>query len=156
MISLVVAYSKNRVIGINGEMPWYLPEDLKHFKELTLNKIVVMGRRTYESIGHPLPNRINIVVSSTLILNEPNCFTVPSIKDAIAYAGNNDIVFIGGARIYEEALSYVDTMYITEIHQEYEGDTYFPLFDEALFDKHITYESNDTIPYSFITYTRKV
>ena len=92
MISLVVAYSKNRVIGRNGAMPWYLPEDLKHFKELTLNKIVVMGRKTFESIGHPLPNRTNIIVSSTLKLSEPNCFTVSSIQEALDYAKNNDIV----------------------------------------------------------------
>ena len=156
MISLVVAYSKNRVIGIDGQMPWHLPEDLKHFKELTLNKIVVMGRKTYESIGHPLPNRTNIIISSTLKLNEPNCFTLSTIQEALAYAGKNDIVFIGGARIYEEALSYVDTMYITEIDKEYHGDTFFPAFDESLFNKEITYQNNDNIPYSFITYTRKV
>ena len=155
MISLIVARAKNNVIGINGQMPWHIPSELQYFKEKTLNKIVVMGRNTFNSIKKPLPNRTNIIISSTLHLNDKDCFTLPSIQKAIEYAKNQDICFIGGTNIYKEVIPYVDVMYITEIEKEFEGDTYFPDFDETSFEKHLIKHVDELIPYTCYEYKRK-
>lgn len=152
MIALVVAMSKNRVIGNKGTIPWNIPGELKRFKELTTNNVVIMGRRTYEDIGRPLPNRENIIVSTTQTYQGDNIQTARSLQEAIELAGNKDIYIGGGARLYEEALPLVDKMYITEVDLEVEGDTFFPIFDESLFVKEI----EEVYPeYTYITYTRK-
>jgi dihydrofolate reductase len=132
-LSLVVAMSRNRVIGVNGGLPWREPEDLKHFKRLTLNHAVIMGRKTFDSIGKPLPQRRNLVVSrsATIIAG---CEVFPDLRAAItaARATDPEPVIIGGAEIYRQALDLVTTMHITEVQREIDGDTRFPDYDVGL------------------------
>lgn len=126
-----VAISKNNVIGKNNDLPWHLPEDLKHFKELTFGKTVLMGRKTFESIvarlGKPLPGRKNIVISRQGNLNVPEGVLVfKSIEDAFQELPNEDIYVIGGAEIYKMALPMAKQMLVTHVAGEYEGDVFFP------------------------------
>ena len=158
MISLIVAYDKNKLIGGGGKMPWDIKSELRRFRELTTGNVVIMGRKTYESIGSkPLPDRINIIVSSSLRLNDENCFSVGSIEEAIEAAKKTgkEIYISGGSTIYEKVMYIVDVMYITEIDAEFEGDVYFPEFDESLFTKEIVEHIDEDIPYTYVTYTRK-
>lgn len=155
MINLIVAYSNNRVIGINNQMPWHLPDDLEHFKQITLNSTIIMGRRTFESIGRILPNRTNIVVSSTLVSNKKELIIASSLEDALNKANTENIFIIGGTRLFEEAIPLVDNMYITKIHQDFEGDTFFPFFDETGFKQEIIKEVTEPIPHTFIKYSKK-
>lgn len=155
MISLIVAFAKNRVIGNKGCIPWRIKGEQKRFKELTTGNVVIMGRRSYEEIGHPLPNRTTIVISNTKNFDEENCLTAKSLAEALELAGGRDVYISGGARLYEEALSLVEKMYITEIDCEIEGDTYFPRFNEEDFIKEINQKFDGEIPYTYVTYTRK-
>ena len=155
MISLIVAYAKNNVIGNQGRIPWKIKGEQKRFKELTTGNVVIMGRRSYEEIGYPLPNRTTIVVSTTKQFSGENCMTAQSLEEAIHLAGDRDIYISGGARLYQEALPLVQKMYMTEIDYEVEGDTYFPSFDETLFVKEIDEYFDGDIPYTYVTYTRK-
>lgn len=155
MIGLIVAYTNNRVIGNQGCIPWRIKGEQRRFRELTTGNVVIMGRRSYEEIGRPLPNRTTIVVSNTKNFDAENCMTAKSLQEAIELAGDRDMYISGGARLYEEALPLVEKMYITEIDCEIEGDTYFPEFDEALFDKEIDERVEGEIPYTYVTYTRK-
>ena len=155
MVALIVAYAKNRVIGNQGMIPWKIKGEQKRFRELTTGNVVVMGRRSFEEIGKPLPNRMNIVVSSTKVFTGENCYTVGSLQEAIQLAGNRDVFVSGGARLYEEALPIVEKMYITEIEETIDGDTYFPEFDEEDFVKVIDERFEGEIPYTYVTYTRK-
>lgn len=139
MLALIAAVAKNGVIGADGRIPWDIPEDRKHFKELTMGHVLVMGRRTYEEIGRPLPGRITIVVSKTLAaecggaraLKADDCLLyAASLDDALRLAGEvapGKTVFIsGGGQLYKAALSLADVLYLTEIDAEISGDTYFP------------------------------
>lgn len=155
MIAIVVAYANKQVIGNNGCIPWKIPGEQKRFKELTTGNVVVMGRRSYEEIGKPLPNRTTIVVSKTKEFKGENCYTVNSFQEAIELAGDRDIFVSGGARLYEEAIPLVDKMYITEINAEIIGDTFFPKFQKKLFTKRIEKVVNGDIPYSYVIYERK-
>ena len=155
MIALIVAFAKNQVIGNKGCIPWKRKGEQKRFKELTTGNVVIMGRRSYEEIGKPLPNRTSIVISSTKNVDSENCMTAKSVVEAIELAGDRDIYISGGARVYEEALPFVEKMYITEIDLEVEGDTNFPDFDPAHFVKEIDEEFDGDIPYTYVTYTRK-
>jgi|WetSurMetagenome_2_1015567.scaffolds.fasta_scaffold786513_2 dihydrofolate reductase len=133
-LSLIVAVSRNGVIGAGGKMPWHLPEDLKFFKRTTLGHAVIMGRKTFESIGKPLPGRGNIVVSRGIQTLDPAILRIaPSIESAVAIARETDPepFVIGGAAIYAEAMPLVTRMYITEVHREVEGDVLFPSFNRA-------------------------
>lgn len=137
-----------------GCIPWKIKGEQKRFKELTTGNVVVMGRRSYEEIGKPLPNRTTIVVSRTKEFRGENCYTVGSLQEAIALAGNIDVFISGGAVLYEEALPIVDKMYITEIEAMIDGDTYFPKFDENDFIKEVNESCDGEIPYTYVTYTR--
>lgn len=154
MVALIVAYSKNRVIGSKGTIPWKIKGEQKRFKELTTGNVVVMGRKTFEDIGHAFPNRTNIVVSKTKTELE-NCYIAESFIDAVKMFSDKDIYIIGGYNLYLESLAYVDKMYITEIDLEVEGDTFFPEFDENDFVKTVEAEISGEIPYRYLTYTRK-
>ena len=154
MISLIVAYAKNQVIGNKGCIPWKIRGEQKRFKELTTGNVVIMGRRSFEEIGRPLHNRITIVVSSTKDFTGENCYTVSSLQEAIKLAGDRDVFISGGARLYEEALSIVEKMYITEKDKTVYGDTYFPQFEEGDFIKEINQRFEGEIPYTYVTYTR--
>lgn len=155
MISLIVAYANNQVIGNKGCIPWKIKGEQKRFREITTGNVVIMGRRSYEEIGRPLPNRTTIVVSNTKDFNGDNCFTAKSLDEAIKMAGDRDIYISGGARLYEEALPIVEKMYITEIDCDIEGDTYFPAFDKEQFIKEIDEVVDGEIPYTYVTYIRK-
>lgn len=127
MISAIVAMDANRVIGKNNQLPWHLPADLKHFKAITMGKPIVMGRKTYESIGRPLPGRLNVIVTRDRHLQAPDCLIVHSLKEAIdRLADHEEIVIIGGAELFQHALAFIKRLYLTEIHHPFEGDTVFP------------------------------
>lgn len=137
MVSLIVAKSRNNAIGKNEKIPWNIKEDLLYFRKLTLNSTVIMGRKTYESIGHPLDNRVNIVISNTKKYKGDNLYTFYSLKDAINFANglNKEIYIIGGERLYKEAIELVDKMYITEVFiYVRDADAFFPKVDDSLFD----------------------
>lgn len=155
MIALIVAYSKNKVIGKNGIIPWKIKGEQKRFKELTTNNVVIMGRKSYEEIGRPLPNRLTIVISRTMQLDEENCLVVNSLNEALKIAENKNIYISGGARLYEEAINIVDKMYITQIEQYIEGDTLFPEFDENQWEVQIDAEFAGEPSYKYLTYARK-
>ncbi|SEQ43433.1 dihydrofolate reductase [Lachnospiraceae bacterium RM5] len=155
MIALIVAYARNRVIGNQGCIPWKIKGEQKRFKQLTTGNVVVMGRRSYEEIGKPLPNRTIIVVSSTRLFEGENCYIVNSLQEAIKLAGNRDVYISGGAGLYAEAIELVDKMYITEIEADIEGDTYFPDFEKEMFDKEVVERFEGEIPYTYVTYTRR-
>ena len=129
-LSIIVAVAENGVIGHANGLPWHLPDDLKRFKSLTLGKPIVMGRKTYDSIGRPLPGRTNIVVSRQPGLQIDGCVVVGSVDAAISAAGTADeIMLIGGAELFRVALPAVDTIYFTRIHAAVPGDTTFPELD---------------------------
>nr|AIA18965.1 Dihydrofolate reductase [uncultured bacterium] len=132
-----VAIARNNVIGKNNELPWYIPEDLKHFKELTTGHTVIMGRKTYESIiarlGKPLPNRRSVVITSnTEYPVAEGVVKYTNLEEAIAAEDGPDkqVFLIGGQRIFAEGLQFANTIYTTEIHKDFDGDIYFPEFDK--------------------------
>ena len=161
-LSIIVAMAKNRVIGINNTLPWHLPADLKHFKALTMGHHIVMGRKTYESIGKPLPGRTSVVVTRNRELKIDGCIMCGSLPEAIAIAagGNDEEIFIvGGAAIFEQALSLADTLYVTEIQQDIAGDTHFPLLDKKQWQEvsreRLSQEIPQPLEYHFVVYQRK-
>jgi dihydrofolate reductase len=126
-LAIIVAVAENGVIGSGNQLPWRLPDDLKRFKALSLGKPIVMGRKTYDSIGRPLPGRLNIIVSRRGDLRIEGCTIVSSLADAIAAAGNvEEIVIVGGADIYRQVLPQVQTIHLTRVHATVPGDVYFP------------------------------
>lgn len=131
MISLIVAHDKNRVIGYENAMPWHLPGDLQYFKEMTMGKPIVMGRKTFESIGRPLPGRRNIVITRNAQYAADGIEVVNSLKEAIELAKDaEEIMVIGGEQIFRQVLPQASRLYITLIDEEYKGDTFFPPYDE--------------------------
>lgn len=129
LLSAIVAMAENRVIGANNQLPWYLPADLAHFKSITTGHPIVMGRKTYESIGKPLPNRTNIILTRDPDYQVNDCIVVSSIDDAIATAAadeQQEIFIIGGAEVYKQLLPRIQRLYITFVYHPFEGDVYFP------------------------------
>ena len=155
MLALIVAHARNRVIGRNGRLPWNIPGEQHRFRDLTMGNAVIMGRVTYEEIGHPLPGRMNIVVSRTQRYEGENLLTASSLDEAIALAGNRDAFVSGGARLFAEALDLVDVMYVTEIDADVPGDVFFPEFDASQFDRHVEARFDGELPYEYVTYTRR-
>jgi len=160
-ISIVVAMAANRVIGRDNQLPWHLPADLKHFKQLTLGKPVVMGRKTYASIGRPLPERTNIVVTRDHDYGAPGCVVVHSLDEALAAAGDcAEVMVIGGAGIYRQVLPRTDTLYLTRVHAEFEGDTLFPELDATQWREvartDCAADEKNPWPYSFLKLERAV
>lgn len=155
MIALIAAYAENRVIGQNGRIPWDIPEEKHRFRDLTMGHVMVMGRKTYEEIGRPLPGRETIVISRTRILDEPHCKTVSDLSQALTLAGNQDVFICGGAQLYREALPLADVLYLTEIHAHFDGDTQFPPFDRSAFVQTERMDIPGEIPYTFVTYRRR-
>ncbi|MBZ5486426.1 dihydrofolate reductase [Halomonas aquamarina] len=132
-VAMIVAMSKNRIIGVEGNLPWHLPEDLKFFKRMTQAKPLVMGRKTYTSIGKPLPNRLNIVITRDKTFAHDGVRVCHELADALALADQQatidaaeEIMVMGGGEIYRQALPYAQRLYITEVDVEVEGDTSFP------------------------------
>lgn len=160
-VSIIAAVADNLAIGKDNKLPWHLPADLKHFKELTTGHAVVMGKRTFESLPNgPLPNRKNIVLTSIPEGNFDKYYEATSIKDAIELCENEDQVFIiGGSSIFAQSIKTVDTMYITWVHGKFEADTFFPKFNlkewnEVSREEHEADDRNP-YPYSFCEYERK-
>ena len=131
-ISLIAAMDQNRLIGNNNQLPWHLSEDLRHFKALTIGKPIIMGRNTFESIGKALPGRQNIVLTSNKDWTAEGVDAADSLEAGIALAGDADeIMIIGGVKLYQFALPVADCMYLTLIEQSFEGDAHFPAWDES-------------------------
>ncbi len=157
MIGLIVARSKNNVIGKNGKIPWKIKGEQKQFRELTTGNVVIMGRKSYEEIGHPLPNRKNIVISKTENFVGENLVTVTSLQEAIDISAGEKVYIAGGYGLFKEALPLVDRMYITEIDTVIEnGDVFFPEFDLGEFDIVIGETDGEDIKYTRTIFTRKV
>lgn len=157
-IAVIAAVAKNHVIGRAGRIPWDLPEDRAHFRELTMGNIIVMGRRTYEEIGHPLPGRITYILSSTRWTEEENCHTASSLSEVLGREPDRDIFICGGATLYQEALPLADRIYLTELSWEVAGDTYFPQIDEKIFcerDRTVINDRCSRGTVSFITYEKR-
>ena len=160
-VALVAAIAEGGVIGRDGALPWHISEDLQHFKKVTMGKPVVMGRKTYESIGKPLPGRSNIVVTRNLGLELDGVTVVHSLDEALRMAERfrpTETFLIGGAELYQLALPKVDRMYLTRVHKKFDGDTFFPEFDR---DEWLELEREDRfsekagLGYSFVTLERR-
>ncbi len=130
-ISLIVAMASNRVIGLNNKMPWHLSADLKKFKSITMGSPILMGRKTYESIGRPLPGRTNMIISRNLDYQQEGCLVFNDLKTAFKKAAEStdEIFIIGGSDLYKAILPMADTLYLTLINRDFEGDTFFPEID---------------------------
>lgn len=161
MISIIVAVSENNVIGKDNDLIWHLPRDLKHFKETTTGHYVIQGRKTYESCGRPLPNRTNVVITRDNNYKAEGCIVVHSLEDAIKEAKDDSEAFIiGGGKIYEQAMSLVDRIYITKVHHSFEGDIFFPEInmEEWIEIDRRDFESDEKnkYPFTILTLDRKI
>ena len=162
MLSIIVAIANNNVIGKDNKLIWHLPEDLKRFKKLTMNKNIIMGRKTFESLGRVLPNRKHIILCNdmNLIINDENVLVLDDISKLDNYINSKDENFvIGGATIYKLLMPYVSKLYVTHIDENFDGDVYFPEIDLNIWEK-ISEEdgiTNKENPYSYkyVTYIRK-
>lgn len=156
MISLIVAVAKNNVIGNNGIIPWKIKGEQKRFKELTIGKTIIMGRKSFEEIGRPLPNRKTILISNTQHIESENCITVKSLFEALDLVQDEDEVFVaGGGQVYTEAFPYADRIYITVIDKIIEGNVYFPEISDNDFVKKYEERIDGEIPYTYYTYERR-
>jgi dihydrofolate reductase len=158
-LSILVAMARNRTIGINNTLPWRCPEDLKRFKALTMGHHIIMGRKTFDSIGRPLPGRITVVVTRNRGLQIEGCTVAHSLEAAIAVcAGDEEVFVVGGANLYAQALPRVDTLHITEIQHDVDGDAHFPDFDRAQWREVSREQHHQDAPqaldYAFVTYRR--
>lgn len=156
-LSIIVATDKNGGIGINNQLPWHLPEDLAHFKNTTSGHPIIMGRKTYDSIGRPLPKRRNIVISRNAEWNQTGVETVNSIEQALSLLGENDAFVIGGAQIYQQALSVASQLIVTEIQAEYACDAFFPAIDPYVWEEKMrqSYISSNNLAYDIVVYSKK-
>ena len=161
ILSAIAAMAENRVIGKNNKMPWHLPADLKHFKAVTTGHPVLMGRKTYESIGKPLPNRTNIILTRDTHYTAPDCVIVNNIETALSMANELDmdeVFVIGGAEIYQILLPKIQRIYLTKIHFKVAGDAYFPELNMAEWKKMNSEDHqadvNNAYDYSFIVLER--
>ncbi|MGX9133972.1 dihydrofolate reductase [Rummeliibacillus sp. JY-2-4R] len=158
MISLIVAHDENRVIGYNNAMPWYLPGDLAYFKKTTMGKPMIMGRKTFESIGKALPGRTNIVITRDTSYQAEGIVVVHSFDEALALAKKEDkeIMVIGGEQIFKMALPVADVLYVTLIQHEFNGDTYFPEYGSEWkkVSESEVFETDEHIKFSYIVYKK--
>lgn len=165
-LSMIVAAAQNRVIGRDNALPWYLPNDLKYFKQTTLGKPIIMGRKTYESIGKPLPGRTNIVITRQTDYQPDGVKVVHSVAEARDLAesvclidGQEEAMIMGGAEIYTLALPDADRLYLTEVHADVDGDAYFPEYDKTEWQEisreDFSAEGSNPYNYSFVVYDKK-
>ncbi len=166
LVSVIVAVAGNGVLGVDNTLPWRLPEDLKYFKKVTMGKPIVMGRKTYESIGRALPGRPNIVISRNPGFSAPGINVVGSIDSALELAselaqgnGQNELMVIGGAAIYALAIPMADRLYLTEVHAEYSGDAFLPAVDWKqwleISREHHPSQNAESPAFSFLVYERR-
>nr|WP_320118134.1 dihydrofolate reductase [uncultured Marinifilum sp.] len=159
-LSIIVAASRNNVIGKDNQLIWHLPADLKRFKALTTGHTIIMGRKTFDSIGKPLPNRTSVIITRQPDYKQEGCVVVHSFEEALDFVKDQDKAFvIGGGAIYQEAISKADELYLTLVHHEFDGDTYFPKIKgeewESVARKDCLPDEKNKYPYSFIDYKRK-
>jgi dihydrofolate reductase len=160
IVSLMVAMAQNGVIGRDNALPWRLPEDLRRFKAATLGKPILMGRKTFESIGRALPGRLNLVLTRDRDWSAPGAVVVHSMEEALrAAAGAEELVVIGGAEIYRLVMPFARRIYLTHVHADVSGDTYFPAFDptqwvDVASDRHPA-DEHHAYPVTFITLERR-
>ncbi|SVB95252.1 uncharacterized protein METZ01_LOCUS248106 [marine metagenome] len=152
MIAIIAAMTADRVLGRNNRLPWHVPGDMKNFMRVTTGNVVIMGRNTFDSMGKPLPNRRNIVVSRTMAPRE-RVEVYRDIPTALHYAeaDDKDVFIIGGAQIYRQCLAYANTMYLSYVKGDYEGDTFFPEFDESEWE---VVKEEDFPEYTYRVYRR--
>ncbi|PKQ65882.1 hypothetical protein BZG02_02445 [Labilibaculum filiforme] len=159
-ISIIVAVSRNQVIGKDNQLIWKLSADLKRFKALTTGHTIIMGRKTFESIGKPLPNRTSVIITRQADYAVEGCVVANSLEEALAKSADQEEVFIiGGGTIYKEAIAMANKVYYTKVHKNFEGDTFFPVMDtkewESVNRKDCLPDEKNEFPYSFIDYVRK-
>ncbi len=157
-LSIIVAHAKNRVIGINNTLPWHLPEDLKHFRNLTMGHHIIMGRKTYQSLNRLLPGRSTIIVTRNIEFSVEGAQTVHSIEQALDSCKlDNEPFLIGGEELYKSAFKYANKIYLTEIEQAFEGDAFFPAIDlndwEIIEEK--KHVSENGLKFKYFIYQRK-
>jgi dihydrofolate reductase len=155
VISIIAAMAENRVIGRGNEMPWDIPSELQQFKERTMGHPVIMGRKTFESIGHPLPGRKNIIISCQQKFAPEGCIVVRDLQAAIAAGeGASEVFICGGEAVFREAMPLADRIYLTIIDEEFDGDAFFPeIPDDFVEVERQTFE--DILPYNVVRYERK-
>jgi len=159
-VSLIVAMASNRTIGVNGQMPWHLSADLKHFRKITMGSPVIMGRKTFEAIGKPLPGRTNIIISRNTGFQHEQCRTFNDIASALLFCANEEEVFvIGGAQLYQALLPSADLLYLTEIKKDFAGDTFFPIIDRQewleIERKDVETDPSVDFSYSFLKFAHR-
>jgi dihydrofolate reductase len=159
-ISLIVAMDSNRVIGLDGKMPWHLSADLKRFKQITLGSPILMGRKTFDAIGRPLPGRENLIISRNPDYRQPGCRVFTDIESALRHAhASPELFVIGGATLYEAMLAQAEYLYLTLIHHEFVGDTRFPAIDYAAWRTlervDVANDSSVDFAYSFLKLARR-
>ncbi|MCJ8164908.1 dihydrofolate reductase [Pontibacter sp. E15-1] len=161
MIAIVVAAAENNVIGKDNGLIWHLPADLRHFKQITMGHPMVMGRKTYESIGQPLPGRTSIIVTSQPDFAAEGCLVAHSLQEGLTQAKQLDeeVCIIGGGEIFRQALPLTDTIYLTRVHHTFEGDVFFPELDEAVWEtveeEHHAPDDKNKFSYTFLKLRRK-
>lgn len=163
ILSHIVAAAANDVIGVNNDLPWDIPEDMKFFRDKTKGKALIMGRKTFESVGHPLPHRLSVVVtrqknypvSSPFMVVKPDLFSaIEFCKTQVAKYGE-EIFIIGGGEIFRESMAIVDVIYLTRIHKNYNGSIVYPKVDPKIFEMVEQRDRQEPVPFSFLTYSRR-
>lgn len=149
---VIAAMSENNVIGINGQLPWKISEDLYRFRDLTLNNTIIMGRKTFESIGGALPKRENIVLTRQISYSRPKILTANTLEEAIEIATEERLFFIGGAEVYAQAIPLVNKLMLTKIHRVYNGDSFFPEVDYSKWG--LDFREDRGNLFSFLNYSR--
>jgi dihydrofolate reductase len=161
MVTIIAAIAANNALGKDNQLIWHLPADLKRFKKTTLNHAVIMGRKTYESLGKPLPNRTNILITRDKNYKAEGCLVVNSVKEALKAAVEVDEnpFILGGAEIYKQAMPFTDKLDITFVHHQFEADVFFPEIDKTIWKetsrKNFKADENNKYDYSFVTYISK-
>jgi len=160
-VSIIAAVSKNFVIGYKGKIPWYIPEDLKRFKKITSGHHIIIGRKTYEAIGHPLPDRTNVVITRNKKYKAQGCVIVNSFKEAVMFAKKNkekEAFIIGGEQVYNLALPIADKIYLTRVHHNFKGDSFFPKINtdnwKEISGQNHPKDKNHPFPYDFIIFEK--
>lgn len=162
-LSHIVAAAENDVIGVNNDLPWDIPEDMKFFRDKTKGRAMIMGRKTYESVGHPLPNRLSIIITrqKDYKVDNPNAVVKPDLASAIEFAKTqvskwgDEIFIIGGGEIFKDSMDLVDVIYLTRIHKTYDGDIKYPKVDAKKFELVEQRDRTEPVPFSFLTYSRR-
>ncbi|MDP2785858.1 MAG: dihydrofolate reductase [Sulfurimicrobium sp.] len=160
-LSIIAAMAQNRVIGIDNTLPWRLPADLAHFKALTMGHHMIMGRKTYESLGKPLPGRTSVIVTRDKAFSAPGCVVVHSLDKAVAACeGDAEAFFIGGADLYRQALDIAQRLYLTEVKTAVEGDAWFPEFDRIVWNEvtrtRCLADEKNPYDYDFVVFERVI